>query len=213
MSNLVFIEAEKRTKSGKGEARRLRAAGQLPGVLYGKEVDNIKLSVKIKDLEKLLHTGGEGGLISLKLAGDKDYHVMIRDVQNHPLGKYTHVDFYQVSLKDKLITEVPIYLTGEPEGLKGGGILQQPLRAIEVECLPTNIPEKIEVDVSELEMGDSISVKEIQPPEGVEVMTDSEETIAVLAYPQVEAEEDTEKEEVTKEATEEQEGEAEEQEE
>lgn len=194
MSELV-LKAQVRTGRGKGNARKLRELGYIPSVLYGKDISDIKIFVLHKELEKVMRAGGEGGLISLKVLdeerGNIEYPVMLRDIQTHPLkNEYTHADFYQVSLKDKLETEISIQLIGEALGTKEGGVLQQYLRTVEVECLPTAIPEKFELDISNVALGDNITVESLTAPDGVEIITSGETVIASVNYPQAETEED-----------------------
>ena len=162
------LEAVKRAGRGKNEANRLRASGQIPAVVYGSQGDGQKpegvaISVDPKQLLRILHSdSGANTLISLKVEGG-DARVMVREYQLDPIThQLLHADFYRLAL-DKLITvSVPVVLSGEPKGVKlQGGLLDFVTRDIQVECLPTEIPENITVDVSELMLNQSIRVRDL----------------------------------------------------
>jgi len=195
------LEAQIRENKGKGYAKRLRRGGYLPCVLYGPEIESLPLKVEAKELEKIINNAGEKALIKLKV-NDKEYITMIRELQHHPVkDEMLHADLYQVSLKEKLETEVPLLITGEAPGVKEGGVLQQFLRGVEIRCLPTNIPDYIEVDVSNLEFGESITVGDLKAEEGIEILTDPATTIVSVVSVKVEEEpEEAEAEEEAEEA-------------
>lgn len=188
----VQLEAQLRKKTGKGEARRLRAQGLLPCVLYGKEVENRALQVSAKELDKIIREAGENTLIKLVVTGDgvsNEYTTILREVQRHPLkGTLTHADFYRISLTEKLETVVPIQLVGQAQGVAHGGILQHGVREVEIKCLPTEIPEALEVDVTGLGIGDNLTVGEITPPAGVEIISDLDTIVATVVAPRLEEE-------------------------
>ena len=184
------LSAENRTATGKGANRRLRVAGKIPGVVYGKARDAQSVSLDPKALEVLLHKSGAGlnTLIDLSVGG-RTNTVLVKELQRHPVyGGYVHVDFFQVDLTQKITVSVPIHFVGKARGVEFGGILDHPLRDLEVECLPRAIPEFIEVDVSSLEVGQSIHVSELRLPEGVEVKTEGTLPVASVVLPAAEVE-------------------------
>ncbi|WP_366923350.1 50S ribosomal protein L25/general stress protein Ctc [Metallumcola ferriviriculae] len=190
--DVVMLDAKERAKSGKGYARRLRDKGLVPSVVYGKEIDSQTLEISAKEMEKLLSNFGDNALVKLKV-GVTEFNTLIREVQRNPVrGDVVHVDFMQISMKDKLQTVAPIHLTGDAEGVKEGGILQHGLRELEVECLPTDIPEYIRADISELKIGDTLTVADLDVQENVEIISDPNSVVATIVAPRMEEEEDTE---------------------
>ena len=184
------LSAETRTETGKGPNRRLRVSGKIPAVIYGKGRDAQSVTLDPKALETLLHKSGAGlnTLIDLSVAGRTDT-VLVKELQRHPVyGSYVHVDFFKVDLTQKITVSVPIHFTGKARGVEFGGILDHPLRELEVECLPRAIPEFVEVDVSALEIGQAIHVSELRLPEGVEVKTDPTLPVASVVLPAAEVE-------------------------
>ncbi len=185
------LASETRTDTGKGIARRLRAAGRIPAVLYGKGREPRALSVDSGELERLLHTTGAGmnTLIDLQGEGGEEV-VLVKELQREPVyGKYLHADFYVVDLTQTVDVQVPIHFVGKAAGLDMGGIIEHALREIELECLPRSIPEAIEVDVTSLELGDSIHVRDLVLPDGVSVRTDGDLSVASCVQPKVVEEE------------------------
>jgi large subunit ribosomal protein L25 len=165
----AVLDAVKRTSKGKNEARRLRAAGKIPAVLYGaqKAGDSPSpepVSVDPKPFMRILHSkSGLNTLITLKLQGAPDTRVLVKDVQLDPISHHPlHADFYRVNMDRKIQVTVPVTLKGESRGVKqDGGVLDFVHREIEVEVLPGNIPDSIEVDVTELGIGDSVHVRDL----------------------------------------------------
>jgi large subunit ribosomal protein L25 len=159
----ALLEAQKRETFGKNEARRLRAKGLIPGVVYGGKNEGTPVAVNPKELLRILHSeSGVNTLISLKLDGS-DARVLVKEYQVDPIDhKLLHADFYRIALDKMLTVTVPIVLRGEPKGVKQqGGVVDFVHREFEVECLPTDIPEKIEIDISELAMGQSVRVRDL----------------------------------------------------
>jgi large subunit ribosomal protein L25 len=184
------LSAEARSATGKGVNRKLRVGGRIPAVVYGKGREAQSVSLDPKALETLLHKSGAGlnTLIDLSVAGRTDT-VLVKELQRHPVhGKFLHVDFFKVDLTQKITVSVPIHFVGKAKGVEFGGILDHPLRELEVECLPRAIPEFVEVDVSALEVGDSIHVSDLRLPEGVEVKTDPTLPVASVVVPAAEVE-------------------------
>jgi len=184
------LTAEPREGTGKGPNRKLRTAGRIPGVVYGKKRDAQAVSVDPAALDQVLRGGGAGlnTLIELSVGGRTDT-VLVKELQRHPVhGRYAHVDFYQVDLTRKITVSVPLHFIGKARGVEFGGILDHPLREIEVECLPRAIPEFVEVDVSALEIGQAVHVSDLRLPEGVEVKTDASLPVASVVVPAAEVE-------------------------
>jgi large subunit ribosomal protein L25 len=191
----VFLNAELREEFGKGAAGRLRKGGLIPAIVYkhGGKVTTVKL-VK-KELIKSLHTkAGENVIITLKISKEKDKAkaqdktVIIKEIQADPVkDEIIHVDFNEISLTEKIKVKVPLHDKGEAIGVKrDGGVLEHMLWELEVECLPTQIPERIDVDIANLEMGQDIFVKDIPAPEGVKVLEDPEAIVCSVKAPKEE---------------------------
>ncbi len=183
-----------RTEKGKGAAHRIRREGKIPAVLYGRSMETHHLSVDPEDLKKILTSGArENTLIGLRMMGPGSERVgktvvMLKDLQIHPIKRnYLHADFYAVKMDEKIEVEVRIQLTGKAEGTKSGGILEQPRREVRVRCLPTDIPEFIKVDVSALQIGDSLHLQDIPSSEKFEIVAESNFTVASVTPPISEA--------------------------
>ena len=191
----AVLEAQKRETFGKNEARRLRAKGLIPGVLYGGQKGAATpVAVNPKALMQILHSdSGVNTLISLKLDGT-DARVLVKEYQLDPIEhKLLHADFYRIALDKMLTVTVPVVLRGEAKGVKQqGGVVDFVHREIEVECLPTDIPEKIEVDVSELLMNDSIRVRDV--PENPKWKAISEPDMMIVHVVAIKAEAEPEPE-------------------
>src|SRR6185369_12286045 len=168
---IVSLDAAQRADKGKGVARRLRVDGRVPGVYYGRGEDSIALTVGLKDLMSVLESAdGSNVIVDLKLSGAaaKDRKALIREIQRDPVaGSILHLDLQHISLTERITVEVPVVLVGTPTGVKdGGGILEHLLREVEVECLPTDIPAKLEIDVSAMQIGDSLHVSDLKLEQG-----------------------------------------------
>jgi large subunit ribosomal protein L25 len=159
------LEAVKRETRGKNEARRLRVAGRIPAVVYGgKDQEPLAVSVDPKILSRILHSdSGVNTLIDLKVDGGASARVLVKDFLLDPIHhKLLHADFYRLSLDKKITVTVPVELKGEAKGVKlQGGVLDFPVRDVEIEVLPTEIPEHIEIDVTELMIGDDVRIKDV----------------------------------------------------
>lgn len=171
----------------------LRAQGSIPGVIYGHRVDPVSVSVPRREFDRAFHKAGRTQLLDLQIDGEgKTRKVLVRQVQYNPRsGQPLHVDFYQVNLKEKIAAEVPIVLVGEsPAVLRRDGELAQNLHSLKVSCLPADIPEHIEVDVSGLEnVDDAIRISELTIPDEVEVTSDPDDVVVKVAAPRVVEEE------------------------
>jgi large subunit ribosomal protein L25 len=186
---MMSLEAARRSDVGKGVARKLRAGGRIPAVYYGRGEDSIALTVALRDLESVIESAeGSNVIVDLKFSGDgsMDRKALIREIQRDPVaGSILHLDLQHISLTERITVEVPIVLIGTPIGVKdAGGILEHLLREVEVECLPTDIPSKLEVDVSALQIGDSLHVSDIKA-ERAEILTEADRAIAAVVPPTV----------------------------
>ena len=176
------LSATARGTGGKGAARALRREGQVPAVVYGHARDVQSLSIPTRELERLLDTIAAGStVVELNIDG-KTSRTLIREIQRHPFKKQIlHVDFQELVAGEKITVSIPLVLVGVSEGVRlEGGILEQIMREIEVEVDPANIPNHIDVDVTNLKVGHSIHVSEINIPAGVTVLDDPEAAIALV---------------------------------
>lgn len=181
----------KRNTVGKGAARKIRREGFIPAVLYGREIEPISLTVNPIDLKKALSTeAGENTLLELHVKGDGEEITkiaLLRDVQYDNLtSRPIHFDFQEILMKELITVKVPVEVVGKAPAIQEGGILEEILREIEVECLPASIPNVIEIDVSQLGIGDSIHIGDLTLPEGVTVLHDPDETIITILSPVME---------------------------
>src|SRR6185369_14907679 len=166
------LSAEARTETGKGVARKLRAAGRVPAVVYGHAREPQSLSLTTRELEKLLSQISTGSTVVELTLGGATTKTLIREIQRHPFKRQIlHVDFQELVAGEKISVSIPIVLTGVPDGVRmDGGILDQTMRELEIEVDPSNIPNHVEVDVTKLTIGSSVHVRDLQLPEGVEVL-------------------------------------------
>jgi len=193
------LKVELRNDTGKEVNKKFRREGIVPGILYSPhDKKNILLKVKREDLLKLL-SEKKHGIIDLEIDdGQKIFErlAIIKDIQYNPLKRQmVHVDFYGATLKEKLTIEVRIELIGEPIGLKEGGILEVKLREVEIECLPSQVPESLKADIGHLKINDHLTVGELDIPKGIEVLIEPDRIIASV-YPPTKVEEVAKEEEV-----------------
>jgi large subunit ribosomal protein L25 len=186
----VALKAQSRKETGKGVARSLRRQALIPAVFYGPEVQPVPLAVQSRKLQTLISTGaGENVLVDLDIENGEatqSHRALIKEIQTDPVkGTILHVDFYAISMDKKITLEVPITLTGVPAGATEGGILQQVQRTLEISCLPGQIPEALELDVTNLAIGDSLHVSDLEVPEGIEFLAEERLTIASVVPPTI----------------------------
>ena len=165
MAKGLKIIAENRVQQGSSHARRMRTGGTLPGIVYGAEVKPKMIQLNERDFTRAISGhGGEHMIMDLEIQGDGTKKVLLQEVQHHPLtGKIIHVDFHEISMTKKLRVEVPLKLVGEPVGVtQQGGVLEYLVREIEIECLPTDLLEHIDIDVAQLKIGDKLTVNDIK---------------------------------------------------
>ncbi|SJZ74303.1 50S ribosomal protein L25 [Selenihalanaerobacter shriftii] len=188
---LVELNAEVRSETGQSAARRLRNKGLVPGVVYGRSQETVSLKL---DAKELAQAQGNNAIIDLSLEDDVK-KVMVKELQKDVItGEFLHVDFHQIALDEEITVEVPVTLEGTSAGQREGGVLQQALRKVEVECLPTDIPQDIKVDISHLEVGESLHAAALKTGEGVELITNGDEVVVTIVVPTELSEEDLEEE-------------------
>jgi large subunit ribosomal protein L25 len=188
MATNASLTLTPRENTGKGNARKLRASGRVPAVIYGHGEETRLLSADAHELDLLFsRIRVENTIIDVTVTGEKKpVKALVREVQKHVVREeILHVDFYQIHAGERITVEVPVRLTGAAPGVKAGGILQQAASELEVRCLPDQIPETIDVDISALEIGDSIHLRDIVPPAGVEFQADADRTICSVVPPAV----------------------------
>lgn len=194
----IALKVETRKTKGNGPARALRRQGRVPAVLYGPKTEPAMLAIQRRDLDTILKRGGLGrSVFDLHIDGGTDSKsVMIKELQTHPVSHaYLHVDLYEVAMDRKIRVNVPVVTTGKSIGVENGGMLQVIRRELEVFCLPNEIPDSITIDVTDLDIGDSVHVEDLPTTGGVEIPHDVNFTILTLSSPQRQAEEGAEGEE------------------
>lgn len=221
---VLSVSAKEREQTGKSENRKLRENERIPAVVYGREVENKNLHVRAPDLRSVLKTGAISNvLVELNIEGeDEPRNVLIKDVNLHPVeSDLRHVDFHEVSPEDTVQVKVPVNLAGQSVGVEQeGGIIFQPVREVMVECKATAIPEQIDVDITDLEIGDVLFIRDIPTSRDVEILDESDRTLVSIqppkeydlepTVPEIGEEIEETVEEALEEAAEEVEGEAEE---
>jgi large subunit ribosomal protein L25 len=186
---IEILKSARRDGVGKGVARKLRVAGDVPAIYYGRGEEPLPLTIRAKELEGLLHAAaGSNLIVDLHVEGASagERKAILREVQRHPVrGSILHADFQHISLTEMITVEVEIALTGTPVGVKeGGGILEFLLREVEIECLPTDIPAHLAVDVTHLNIGESVHVSDLKV-ENATVLSEGHRTIASVVPPTV----------------------------
>jgi len=189
MSTNATLKAEKRDDLGKGASRTLRRAGRVPAVLYGRELEAIHLSVDAHEAERLFHSiSVDNTIVDLAVDGEKKpYQTLVREIQTHPWrDALVHIDFLRIQEGVAVDLEVPVELVGVPVGVRlRGGVLEQIIHELEVRCIPSKIPESFTLDVTNMDINDSLHVSDIPLPEGVEILMSPGQTICAVAIPRV----------------------------
>jgi large subunit ribosomal protein L25 len=192
------LNATVRKSTGNSPARELRRGGLIPAVLYGPQTESVMLTVNNKELEQILKKGNIGSIIlNLIIQNGKKFTkpAMIKELQSHPVsGVFMHVDFYEIDMKRKINVMIPIITKGISKGVEVGGLLQIIRREIEVLCMPGDIPETIEIDITDMDIGDSVHVDEIPLGDNVEIASDVNFTVLTVVSPKVEEVEEEEEE-------------------
>jgi len=186
----VTLEVQDRNDAGKGVARKLRAQGKIPAVVYGGRRDPAKITVDRKSVAELIHKSDHGvrSIFLLKMAGtDQQRHAMIKEIQMDPISrKMTHIDFVRVLMDEKIRVTVPVHIVGTAIGVKEGGILDWHIREVHVECLPNEIPDRIDVDVSPLGAHEFLRVSDLKVPEGVKILDDLDKNVVGVTHAKAE---------------------------
>jgi len=189
MSDTMTLEVQPREKTGKNANRRSRTSGKIPAVVYGGGRESVSIEVDRKTLvDTMKGHSGENPIFLLKL-GDKERHAMVRDVQLDPATRQViHVDFQRVLMDQKVRVQVPIELVGVPHGVKvEHGVLDFVTREVEIECLPGDIPRHLEIDVTDLKVGDHVEAKDLPLPAGLTLLADPDRVVASLHHAKAEA--------------------------
>jgi large subunit ribosomal protein L25 len=178
----VVLAARNRQNKGSGEARRLRRAGRVPGVLYGHSGKAVSLDLDALEFKNGIKNISESTIVKIDLEG-KSYDAFVKDTQRNIMdGNIIHVDFYEVESGIALRAKVSIQLQGNPIGVREGGVLEVPLHEIEIECLPKDLPERISVDISDLKVNQSIHVRDLNLNEAVRVISGLDQVIALVKF-------------------------------
>src|SRR5271170_5666049 len=189
----VALKAYPRSQVRRGGVKKLRGAGRVPATIYGRQAKPQNLEISAKEISDLIHdAASENLLVDLSVENDARSKrlALVQEIQHHPLdGKVLHVDFHEVAENEKVTVQVPVETTGEAAGVKtGGGVLEHILHKLKVRCLPKNLPEQILVDVTSLEIGQSVHLGDIKAPEGVEIIGDKHISVLAVAAPRAEEE-------------------------
>jgi len=180
----VSLSAIKREKTGKETAKKLRKQGMVPAIVYGPHFEPLPIAVKFSELESILHKyKGETLLFNLEIGNGeaKRVQAVLKEYQIHPVtDKIIHLDFVAIKEGETITLDIPIEFVGRPVGLTRGGVLEVLMHELTVECEPAKIPDKIVVDISSLDLGDVLHVKDIEVPEGVKVVDDPDETVVTI---------------------------------
>jgi large subunit ribosomal protein L25 len=190
MMKEIKLVAQKRDEKS-GTPKKIRQSGFIPAIIYGPSTENRKLKVKKADFEKIHEQVGESNLFNLEIVGEKTVKAVIKDVQTDVVkDKIIHIDFYEVDMQKKIEVEVPLNFIGEVKAVKElGGILSKNMEEIEIKCLPEDLPDHIDVDLSTLNtFDDVIKISDLNIPKGVEVLNGADEVVASVLHPKAEEE-------------------------
>tara|TARA_Y100000994_G_C15681117_1_gene437789 strand:+ start:51 stop:719 length:669 start_codon:yes stop_codon:yes gene_type:complete len=185
----TVLEAKLRTETGKGSARRIRSSGAIPAVIYGREQNTISLTIDSRESKRLFQSVSvENTIINVKIDNEEEqFETLVREIQVHPhRDDILHVDFYRIERGVALEVEIPVDFIGNAQGVKEGGVLEILFRELRVKCRPSQIPETIVVDISELEIGSSLKVSDIDVDDEIELMADPGQAVCMVALPKEE---------------------------
>ncbi|HEY7961268.1 MAG TPA: 50S ribosomal protein L25 [Solirubrobacteraceae bacterium] len=191
--NTTLLDVKARVANGSRAGRRLRRDGRVPGILYGGDSEPLSFDVDARELRLALARAG--AVLDLSVDGGKPTPVVLKEAQRHPVrGETTHIDLLRVRLDKAIHAVVPLELTGvdDAPGVKEGGVMEQIVRELDIEALPTSIPEAIVHDVSEMQIGDTLTLAALTPPPGVTLLGEVEETVATLTAPRLQTEAEAE---------------------
>jgi large subunit ribosomal protein L25 len=182
MMSQVVLSARNRANTGSGEARRIRRSGRIPAVLYGRSGKSVSIDLDAQEFSNRVKNISESTIVKLDVEG-KAYDAFVKDTQRSiTAGSILHVDFYEVESGVALRARVSIHLQGTPAGVREGGVLESPLHEIEVECLPKDLPERIDLDISELKANQSLHVRDIRLGEGVRLVSNGDQVVALVKF-------------------------------
>jgi large subunit ribosomal protein L25 len=183
---LIELSVAKRESTGKGAARKLRADNVIPGIIYGAKIEPVKVSIDVNTFDKVIREHGTTGLFfDLKVEGETGRMVMLKEIQMDPFGlRYLHIDFHEIDMDATVSIVVPVEVEGISAGVKEGGMVQIIRRDLEVICKPKDTPESIKLDISELEIGDSIHVADIDLGAEIEIPFDTNFTVVTIVPPE-----------------------------
>ena len=186
------LEAQQRNTFGKQSARDLRKEGRVPAVLYGRAQDTLAIQVNERTFKQFLRTYGENVIINMEVGAGDTETVIIKEIQRHPVDKQKliHADFIRISLDEPVTSAVPVVIVGSPPGVQEGGVLEIPLRQVTLHCLPMQMPNDITIDVSHLDIGDSVTVSELTLDEEIDILDEPERTIAMVSQPRIQLEDE-----------------------
>jgi large subunit ribosomal protein L25 len=180
------LKAERRDRTGKETAHKVRAAGRVPAVVYGRGMEPMHVSIDSRELFHLLHTdAGVNVLVDLRVDGDH-FLALPREVQRDLIkGRFVHVDFLRIARDEKVTVEVPVHVVGESHGVKEGGVIEHHLWDLQVECLPTDVPTHIDANITKLGINESLKVSDLKSPEKCTILTSPDEVVVSVVPPQV----------------------------
>ena len=180
------LKAERRDHTGKETAHKVRAAGRVPAVVYGRGMDPIHVSVDARELFHLLHTdAGTNVLVDLRVDGDT-FLALPREIQHDLIrNRFLHVDFLSIARDEKISVEVPVHIVGESHGIKEGGVIEHHLWTLHVECLPQDVPTHIDADITKLGINESLKVSDLKTPDRCTILTPPDEAVVSVVPPQV----------------------------
>ncbi len=192
----IKVKARTRKPGGKGVAKRLRAEGKVPGIVYGRGIEPIPIEMKAGDVHALMHGATAGSLesriVTLEIeerGEDSPRPTLITEIQRDPIkGNVVHIDFHQVSMMEKIHARIPVFTVGDCPGVSGGGVLEHALRELDVACMAKDLPEEIRIDISNLALGASVRVRDIALGAGVEILHDPDLSLVSVLVPRVIAE-------------------------
>ena len=196
--DLFNLKCSKRSVFGKGPARTLRREGLIPGVLYGPSRESLPLTISPSELQKIYKSSSSAQLILnliIENGGSQNVTVMVKELQMSPVTReYLHIDLLEISLDQEFVVSIPVVAIGKSKGVERGGLLQVVRHQLEVSCLPADMPDKIEVDITELDIGDALHIGDLDPGDNVKLLAEPGLTVVTVVAPKVEEEEVPEEE-------------------
>jgi len=183
--DILELRAVARTETGKGPAGRLRAEGRIPAVVYGSKAEPVAVAVDSRELQSLIaREGASTAIVKLAIDGGKAETAMIKEIQRDPIrDKMLHIDFLKIAMDTKITAHVALAVVGDSAGVREGGIVQQAMREVEVEALPMDLPESIEIDITDIAIGDSVRVSDLAAPPDVAILSHSEDVVLSVVPP------------------------------